>query len=78
MHTENNPTLLLAAAGALMAVVAAVWLLAETSAGWAVVVAVATAVAGMAGLLLLVGHQLRDGDEDGENSTSPRPRAAEH
>jgi hypothetical protein len=68
-------SLLLAALGGALGVVLAVWLLASTSALWALVIAVATAVAGALNLVGVINRQLSDSDgPDTVCDSSANPR----
>ena len=68
------PVLLLAALAAVLATVAAIWAVTETSAAWAMVCAIVVALCGTVGLIAVVERQLADSDPYGrgdEAGTDP-------
>ena len=67
--------LLFAALGGVLAVVAAVWMIAATTAVWALVIAVAVAIAGEVMVALVINRQLADADGIAD---SDDPRHAEY
>ena len=63
--------LLFAAFGGVLAVVVAVWMMALTNAVWALVMAVAVAVAGAVMVTLVINRELADAD-GGADADDPR------
>ena len=64
-HGSDLPTLLLAALAAILASVAAIWVVASTSAAWAIAAALVVAFGGLAGIMAVVDRQLSDSDGSG-------------